>query len=84
MALLVDELRIVQHARRHRSVVYVMGRSYASLGKDTPLLHLPKRYLLELPFKARRALLLPFLLIMGQCRVAVRVLHIMHHLLTLS
>ena len=53
VALLADELRIVQHARRHRSVVYVMGRSYASLGKHTPLLQLPKRYLLELPFKAR-------------------------------
>ena len=56
VALLADELRIVQHARRHCSVVYVMGRSYASLGKHTPLLQLPKRYLLELPFKARSCL----------------------------
>ena len=55
VALLVDELRIVQHARQHRSVVYMMGRTYASLGKDTPLHMLPKRYLLELPFKARPA-----------------------------
>ncbi|KAK9819481.1 hypothetical protein WJX81_002292 [Elliptochloris bilobata] len=51
VALIVDELRIVQHARRHRSVVYVMGRTYARLGKNTPLRQLPKRYLLELPFK---------------------------------
>ncbi len=53
VALLVDELRIVQHARLHRSVVYVMGRTYARLSKHTPLHLLPKRYLLELPFKAR-------------------------------
>ena len=53
VALLADELRIVQHARQTRSVVYLMGRTHARLGKDTPLLQLPRRYLLEFPFKAR-------------------------------
>ena len=51
MALLADELRIVQHARQHRSVVYVMGRTHARLSSVASLLHLPRRYLLELPFK---------------------------------
>ena len=31
MALLADELRIVQHARQQGSVVYVMGRTHARL-----------------------------------------------------
>ena len=53
VALLADELRIVQHARQMRSVIYLMGRTHARLGKDTPLLQLPWRYLLEFPFKAR-------------------------------
>ena len=52
MALLADELRVVQHARQHHSVVYVMGRTHARLGKDASLLQLPRRYLLEMPFKA--------------------------------
>ena len=51
MALLADELRVVQHARQHHSVVYVMGRTHARLGKDASLRQLPRRYLLELPFK---------------------------------
>jgi hypothetical protein len=53
MALLADELRVVQHARQHRSVVYVVGRTHARLSKDAALAQLPRRYLLELPFKAR-------------------------------
>ena len=52
MALLADELRVVQHARQHHSVVYVMGRTHARLSKDASLLQLPRRYLLEMPFKA--------------------------------
>ncbi|KAK9819477.1 hypothetical protein WJX81_000858 [Elliptochloris bilobata] len=51
VALLADELRIVQHARQHRSVVYVMGRTHARLSKASSLLELPRRYLLEMPFK---------------------------------
>ena len=47
---MVDEVRIVQHARQHRSVVYLMGRTHARL-TDGGLLHLPRRYLLEMPFK---------------------------------
>ena len=77
MALLADELRIVQHARRHRSVVYVMGRSYASLGKHTPLLQLPKRYLLELPFKARLSPLLLCSLRTVRSSLATLLLHCM-------
>ena len=50
VALIVDEVRIVQHARQHRSVVYLMGRTHARL-TDGGLLHLPRRYLLEMPFK---------------------------------
>jgi len=53
MALLADELRVVQHARQHGSVVYVVGRTHARLSKDAALAQLPRRYLLELPFKAR-------------------------------
>lgn len=55
IALLADELRVVQHARQYHSVVYVMGRTHARLSKDAPMHQLPRRYLLELPFKARLA-----------------------------
>ena len=52
VALIVDEVRIVQHARQHRSVVYLMGRTHARL-TDGGLLDLPRRYLLEMPFKVQ-------------------------------
>lgn len=52
VALIVDEVRIVQHARQHRSVVYLMGRTHARL-TDGGLAHLPRRYLLEMPFKVQ-------------------------------
>ena len=50
VALTVDEVRIVQDARQHRSVVYLMGRTHARL-TGGGLAHLPRRYLLEMPFK---------------------------------
>ena len=53
VALLADELRIVQHARQQGSVVYVLGRTHARLSAVASPLQLPRRYLLELPFKAR-------------------------------
>ena len=53
VALLADELRIVQHARQQGSVVYVMGCAHARLSAVASPLQLPRRYLLELPFKAR-------------------------------
>ena len=52
VALIVDEVRIVQLARQHRSVVYLMGRTHARLTKGG-LAHLPRRYLLEMPFKVQ-------------------------------
>ena len=51
VALLADELRVLQHARRTRAVVYLVGRTHARLGKDPALRHLPRRFLLDLPFK---------------------------------
>ena len=55
VALIVDEVRIVQLARQHRSVVYLMGRTHARL-TDGGLAHLPRRYLLEMPFKVQALL----------------------------
>ena len=48
----------MQHARQHRSVVYLMGRTHARL-TDGGLAHLPRRYLLEMPFKVLPEIPLP-------------------------
>ncbi len=50
---MADEIRIVRHAAAQHNVVFVMGHAHVVLPKHLPLWHLPRRLLLEIPYKAR-------------------------------
>jgi hypothetical protein len=48
-----DEIRIVKHAAAQHNVVFVMGHAHAVLPKDLKFWQLPRRLLLEMPYKVR-------------------------------
>lgn len=48
---MADEIRIVKHAAAQHNVVFVLGHAHAVLPKDTKLLQIPRRLLLEMPYK---------------------------------
>ena len=53
--LLADEIRVVRHAHKQNSCVYIMGRSHVRLRpldfSPRAICWLMRRYVLELPFK---------------------------------
>ena len=52
-SIVADEIRIVKHAAAQHNVVFVMGHAHVVLPKNLPVWHLPRRVLLEIPYKAR-------------------------------
>ncbi len=48
---MADEIRIVKHAAAQHNVVFVLGHAHAVLPKDLKIWHLPRRLLLEMPYK---------------------------------
>ena len=48
---MADEIRIVKHAAAQHNVVFVLGHAHAVLPKDTKIWHLPRRVILEMPYK---------------------------------
>ncbi|CAL8467497.1 g7035 [Coccomyxa elongata] len=50
-AIVADEIRVVKHAANQHNVVFVLGHTHVVLPKSIPFWHLPRRILLELPYK---------------------------------
>lgn len=50
-AIVADEIRVVKHAANQHSVVFILGHTHVVLPKHIPFWRLPRRILLELPFK---------------------------------
>lgn len=50
-SIVADEIRIVKHAAAQHNVVFVMGHAHAVLPKDLKFWQLPRRLLLEMPYK---------------------------------
>ena len=50
-SIVADEIRIVKHAAAQHNVVFVLGHAHAVLPKDLKVWHLPRRLLLEMPYK---------------------------------
>ena len=48
---MADEIRIVKHAAAQHNVVFVLGHAHAVLPKELKVWHLPRRLLLEMPYK---------------------------------
>ena len=48
---MADEIRIVKHAAAQHNVVFVLGHAHAVLPKDLKFWQLPRRLLLEMPYK---------------------------------
>ena len=48
---MADEIRIVKHAAAQHNVVFVLGHAHAVLPKDTKIWQLPRRLILEMPYK---------------------------------
>ena len=65
-SIVADEIRIVKHAAAQHNVVFVMGHAHVVLPKNLPIWHLPRRVLLEIPYKARSTCM-PLLLFRSQC-----------------
>ena len=57
-SIVADEIRIVKHAAAQHNVVFVLGHAHAVLPKDLKVWHLPRRLLLEMPYKVSAASLL--------------------------
>jgi len=54
-SIVADEIRIVKHAAAQHNVVFVLGHAHAVLPKDLKVWHLPRRLLLEMPYKVSAA-----------------------------
>jgi hypothetical protein len=54
-SIVADEIRIVKHAAAQHNVVFVLGHAHAVLPKDLKFWQLPRRLLLEMPYKVRRS-----------------------------
>ena len=52
-SIVADEIRIVKHAAAQHNVVFVLGHAHAVLPKELKVWHLPRRLLLEMPYKVR-------------------------------
>ena len=50
-SIVADEIRIVKHAAAQHNVVFVLGHAHAVLPKELKVWHLPRRLLLEMPYK---------------------------------
>ena len=50
-SIVADEIRIVKHAAAQHNVVFVLGHAHAVLPKDTKIWQLPRRLILEMPYK---------------------------------
>ena len=55
---MADEIRIVKHAAAQHNVVFVLGHAHAVLPKDTKIWQLPRRLILEMPYKVAPACVL--------------------------
>ncbi|EIE24503.1 potassium transporter [Coccomyxa subellipsoidea C-169] len=50
-AIVADEIRVVKHAANQHNVVFILGHTHVVLPKRIPFWSVPRRILLELPFK---------------------------------
>jgi hypothetical protein len=53
-SIVADEIRILKHAANQHNVVFVMGHTHVVLPKNISFWQIPRRVVLELPYKVRR------------------------------